>query len=110
VSSAAGDLALALSCYATLVFGFHITRGLALQRPATVRRWQALALLSVMVLSAWIVALPHGKPLLRNIAAFAPGCLVAGLILAPWRGLLSRSGLSNKTKNATGEEKNNHDE
>lgn len=106
VSSAAGDVALALSCYATLVFGFHLMQGLHLRRPATVRRWQALGLLCVTALSAWIVSLLHGKPLLRNIAAFAPGCFVAGLILGPWRGLLPRSGPSDRTRHAK-EERNN---
>jgi hypothetical protein len=90
VSAVAGNLTLALSFWAIFAFALHLT-GLMLERPATVRRWQALALLCVTVLSAWVLVPPHGKPFSRGVAAFAPGCLLAGLIFGPWRGLLPAS-------------------
>ncbi len=90
VSSLAGNLTLMLSFWAIFAFGLHLT-GLRLERPATVRRWQALALLCVTVLSAWVLVPQHGKPLFRDVAAFAPGCVLAGLLFGPWRGLLPAS-------------------
>jgi uncharacterized membrane-anchored protein len=87
VSSAAGTLTFAASFYAMLVFILHL-RGLEFQRPATVRRGQALVVLCVTALSGWVLVLSHAKPLIRTAAAFAPGCLLLGLIVGPWRGLM----------------------
>lgn len=65
VSSVAGVLTSGLSCYALLIFGFHLLNGMELVRPATVRRWQALVLLLVAALSAWILAFLHVPSLSR---------------------------------------------
>ena len=89
-SSAAGTLTFAASFYAMLVFILHL-RGLEFQRPATVRRWQALVVLCVTALSAWVLVLSHAKPFIRAAAAFAPVCLLVGLIVGPWRGLMPLS-------------------
>ena len=87
VSSAAGTLTFAASFYVMLVFILHV-RGLEFQRPATVRRWQALVVLCVTALSAWVLVLSHAKPFIRTATAFAPGCLLVGLIVGPWHGLM----------------------
>jgi hypothetical protein len=90
VSAVAGNLTLALSFWAIFAFSLHLI-GLRLERPARVSRWQALVVLCVTALTAWGLVLPHAKPLVRSIAAFAPGCLLAGLLFGPWRGLLPAS-------------------
>jgi hypothetical protein len=90
VSAVAGDLTLALSFWAIFAFSLHLT-GLRLERPAKVRRWQALVVLCVTALTAWDLVLPYAKPLVRSVAAFAPGCLLAGLLFGPWHGLLPAS-------------------
>ncbi|MBV9083247.1 MAG: hypothetical protein JOZ62_11255 [Acidobacteriaceae bacterium] len=90
VSAAAGNVTLALSFWAIFAFSLHLT-GLRLERSPRVRRWQALVVLCVTALSAWGLVLPHAKPLVRTVAAFAPGCLLAGLLFGPWRGLLPAS-------------------
>jgi hypothetical protein len=90
VSAVAGNLTLALSSWAIFAFSLHLT-GLRLEWPARVRRWQALVVLVVTALSAWGLVLPHAKPLVRCVAVFAPGCLLAGLLFGPWRGLLPAS-------------------
>ena len=87
VSAVAGNLTLALSFWAIFAFSLNLV-GLRLERPAKVRRWQALVVLCVTTLSAWGLLLPHVKPLAQSVAAFAPGCLLAGLLFGPWRGLL----------------------
>jgi peptidoglycan/LPS O-acetylase OafA/YrhL len=87
VSSAAGTLTFGASFCAMLVFILHL-RGLEFQRPATVRRWQALVVLCVTALSAWVLVLSHAKPFIRTAAAFVPGCLLVGLIVGPWHGLM----------------------
>ena len=90
-SPVAGNLTFALAVYAILIFLMHLSLGLALERPAIVRRWQALILLSVTALSAWVLVFLHANPFARSVAAFAPGCLLAVLILGPWHGLLPAS-------------------
>ena len=62
VSAVAGNLTLALSFWAIFAFSLHLT-GLRLERPARVRRWQALVVLCVTALSAWGLVLQHAKPL-----------------------------------------------
>ena len=79
VSAVAGNLTLALSFWALFAFSLHLT-GLRLERPARVRRRQALVVLFVTALSAWVLVLPHAKLLVRSVAAFAPGCLLAGML------------------------------
>ena len=98
VSSVAGVLTSGLACYALLIFGFHLMNGMELERPPTVRRWQALVLLLVAILSAWILAFLHVRSFVQAVAAFAPACLLTGLILGPWRGLMpvSRSARERK--------------
>jgi hypothetical protein len=90
VSAVTGNLTLALSFWAIFAFSLHLT-GLRLERPAKVRRWQALVVLCVTALTAWGLVRPHAKPLVRSVAAFAPACLLAGLLFGPWRGLLPAS-------------------
>ena len=96
-SSFAGTLTFAASFYAMLLFILHL-RGLEFERPAAVRRWQALVVLCVTTLSAWGLLLPHVKPLAQSVAAFAPGCLLAGLLFGPWRGLLPASKATRESK------------
>jgi hypothetical protein len=90
VSAVAGNLTLALSFWAIFAFSLHLT-GLRLERPAKVRCWQALVVLCVTALTAWGLVLPYPKPLVRSVAAFAPGCLLTGLLFGPWHGLLPAS-------------------
>ena len=108
VSSAAGTLTFAASFYAMLVFILHL-RGLEFQRPPTVRRWQALGVLCVTALSAWVLVLSHAKPFIRTAAAFAPGCLLVGLIVGPWRGLMPLSKSTQGRKILKGEKKSSDD-
>ena len=95
VSSFAGTLTFAASFYAMLLFILHL-RGLEFERPAAIRRWQALVVLCVAAFSAWVLVLSHAKPLVRTATAFAPGCLLVGLIMGPWRGLMP---VSKSTRN-----------
>jgi hypothetical protein len=88
VSSVVGVLTSALSCYAILIFGSLLLNVMELVRPPTVRRWQALVLLLMASLSAWILAFLHVPAFVQILAAFAPACLLAGLILGPWHGLM----------------------
>jgi hypothetical protein len=90
VSAVAGNLTLALSFWAIFAFGLHLT-GLRLERPAKVRRRQALVMMCVTALTAWGLVLPYTKPLVRSVAAFAPGCLLTGLLFGLWHGLLPAS-------------------
>ena len=92
VSAAAGDLTLMLSFYALIVFGLHLIQGLALARPAAVRRWNALILLGITAVSCWMVVLGPVNQTLKTAAAFAPACVLTGLIFGPWRGLRPASG------------------
>lgn len=89
VSSLAGTLTFAASFYAMLLFIFRL-RGVEFVRPATVGRWQALIVLCVTALSAWVLLLSHAKPFIRTAVAFTPGCVLLALILGPWRGLMPR--------------------
>ncbi|MFL6446723.1 MAG: hypothetical protein ACJ746_03420 [Bryobacteraceae bacterium] len=68
LSAMTGNLTLALSFWAIFAFSLHLT-GLRLERPATVRCWQAIVVLCVTALSAWGLMLPH---------AIAPKCLLSG--------------------------------
>jgi peptidoglycan/LPS O-acetylase OafA/YrhL len=87
VSSVAGTLTFAASFYAMLLFVLHL-RGVEFVRPATVRRWQALIVLCVTALSAWVLLLSHTKPFIRTAMAFTPCCVLLALILGPWHGLM----------------------
>ena len=87
VSSVAGTLTFAASFYALLLFVLHL-RGVEFVRPATVRRWQALFVLCVAALAAWVLLLSHAKPFIRTAVAFTPGCVLVALILGPWHGLM----------------------
>lgn len=82
VSSVAGTLTFAASFYAMLLFMLHLG-GVEFVRPATVRRWQALVVLCVTALSAWVLVFLHARPFVQGVAAFVPGCLLAVLILGP---------------------------
>jgi hypothetical protein len=104
-SPVAGNLTFALAVYAILIFVMHLSLGLALERPATVRRWQALILLSVTALSAWVLVFLHARPFARSVAALAPGCLLAVLVLGPWHGLLPASKATRKGAGSQGGEK-----
>ena len=90
VSAVAGNVTLALAFWAIFAFSLYLT-GLRLERPAKVRRWQAIVVLCVTALTAWGLVLPYAKPLVRSVAAFAPGCLLTGLLFRPWHGLLPAS-------------------
>lgn len=103
-SPVAGNLTFAFAVYAILIFVMHLFLGLALERPPTVRRWQALTLLSVTALSAWVLVFLHAKWFARSVAAFAPGCLLAVLILWPWHGLLPVSKGTRKRAGSEGGE------
>lgn len=72
VSTVADNLTVALSFWAIFAFSLHLT-GLRLERPAKLRRWQALLVLCVAALTAWVLVLPYAKPLVRSVAAFVPG-------------------------------------
>jgi uncharacterized membrane-anchored protein len=87
VSSVAGTLTFAASFYAMLLFVLHL-RGVEFVRPATVRRWQALIVVCVTALSAWVLLLSHAKPFIQTAVAFTPGCVLLALILGPWHGLM----------------------
>ena len=87
-SPVAGNFTFALAVYAILIFVTHLFLGLALERPANVRRGQALILLSAAVLSAWVLVFLHAQPFIRTAAAFTPGCVLLALILGPWHGLM----------------------
>ncbi|HZQ54049.1 MAG TPA: hypothetical protein VFB14_17740 [Bryobacteraceae bacterium] len=104
VSSVAGVLTSGLSCYALLLFVLHL-KGLELQWPATIRRWQALVLLCVAALSAWVLVFLHANPFAQKVAAFAPACSLAGLILGPWRGLMPVSKTTREKQRPKEEEK-----
>ena len=92
VSAVAGDLTLMLSFYALIVFGLHLIQGLALARPAAIRRWNALVLLGITAVSCWMVVLGPANQALKTTAALAPACVLIGLIFGPWRGLRPASG------------------
>ena len=104
-SPVAGNVTVGLAVYAILIFFMHLSLGLVLERPATVRRWQALLLLSVTALSAWGLVFLHANPFARSIAAVAPGSLLAVLILGPWHGLLPASRATRKKEQVLNEEK-----
>jgi hypothetical protein len=89
VSAVAGNLTLALCFWAIFAFSLHLT-GLRLERPAKVRRWQALVVLCVTALTAWVWRF-RMRNRLSGVSAFAPGCLLTGLIFGPWHGLLPAS-------------------
>jgi hypothetical protein len=71
VSSMAGVLTSGLSCYALLLFVLHL-KGLELQWPATIRRWQAVVLLCVGALSAWFWSFCTRTPFAQKVAALLP--------------------------------------
>jgi hypothetical protein len=108
VSSVAGVLTSGLSSYALLLFVLHL-KGLQLQWPAAIRRSQALALLCVAALSAWVLVFLHANPFVQKVAAFAPACSLAALILGPWRGLMPVS-TTTREKRGPKEEEENLDE
>src|SRR5579884_3970970 len=68
VSAVAGTLTFAASFYAMLLFILHV-RGLEFERPAAVRRWQALVVLCVAALAAWVLVLSHAKAPVRTAIA-----------------------------------------
>ncbi len=88
VSALAGTLTLALSFYALMIFCLQLTANLALVRPAVIRFWHALLLVSVTAVATWIVVLPHIALSIQRLAAFCPLCVVTALIAGAWHGLL----------------------
>ncbi|MBV9085834.1 MAG: hypothetical protein JOZ62_24430 [Acidobacteriaceae bacterium] len=72
-----------------LIFG-HLT-GLRLERPPTVRRWQALVVLCVTALSAWGLVFRMRSRLSGGLRHLLRNPILAGLLFGPWRGLLPAS-------------------